>query len=111
MARGEIKALQFSDGVEVTAASSAPIGESYELADASGWDGTVTTLTYDVTQEDDNGNTVSNARSMVWQLKAAGDNYKVVEGVTVDHPSATQVRFTVGSGYPIASGTYLLVGR
>lgn len=112
MARGEIKALAFADGVAVTAATAAPAGLSYYLTDASTWNGTAYEKTYDLTTADDNGNTIADAKAMIWTLKGpSGGNYETQSGFVVTHPSATQVKIAFGAGFPPASGTYYLVGR
>lgn len=107
--RGEIKALLFSDGVEVTEAVDAPVGASYFLTDDSGdWDGVEYEKTYDVTQEDDNGNVVGNAKEMIWAFKSGTED---LTGYKITYPSSTQVRVTFGEAFPPDAGTYFLVGR
>jgi len=110
MARGEIKALLFADGVSVTAATEVQFGWTYD--DATGWDGVATSVTYDLT----NGtllaaspNPPSDARKAQWFLKKpSGDNYEQVLA-KITTPSATSVVVDAGD-FVLAAGTYRLVG-
>lgn len=100
MAVGEIKALQFIDGITVTAGSPSPSAR-FTLSDSTGWTGAVSTVTYDVSA------TVSDATLLVWRLKDAA-NLNLDIGCEIDNPTATTVRVTTSD--PLAAGTYLLVG-
>lgn len=106
MARGEIKALLFADGVSVTAATLSPQARYYKT-DTTGWTGSVSTVTYSVASADDNGGTLDNSRLYAWTLKDVAQNYLQVLA-DIDFPTATTVRVTVGEN--LAVGTYVLVG-
>lgn len=110
MAKGEIKALLFADGVSVTAATELQLAWTYD--DATGWTGAVTSVTYDLT----NGtllaaspNPPSDARKAQWFLKKpSGNDYEQVL-VKITTPSATSVVIDAGD-FVLPSGTYRLVG-
>jgi len=76
--------------------------EKYYVEDAANWDGSQTTVTYDVS------GTVDNSRALNWVLKNNSNNYMQV-GAEIDFPTVGQVRVTVG--IELAAGTYTLVGR
>jgi len=98
---GEIKTLEFSEGVSVV--SPVTIFQFFELEDDSGdWDGATSTKTYDVSA------TISDARKMDWSFQDAANNRRVLQGADIDFPSATQVRVSFGVNIP--SGTYWLIG-
>jgi len=76
--------------------------EQYYEEDAVNWEGTATTVTYNVSSS------VNNSRALVWALKKNSDNYLQIKA-DIDFPTATSVRVTVG--IPLAAGTYTLIGR
>ncbi len=105
MARGEIKALVFADGVEVSASSAGP-NYTALITDTTGWTGSQTTVTYDLVAL---GYDIDDSRSYIWQLQdLAANNYMQVLA-SIDFPSLTTVRVTVE--IPLAVGTYRLLGR
>jgi hypothetical protein len=77
--------------------------EYYYEEDAVNWDGSETSVSYDVSSQ------VDNARAMIWCLKDNSNDYEQI-GAEIDFPTnTTTVRVTVG--IPLAAGTYTLVGR
>lgn len=99
MTTGRIKQLAFSEGVVVSApATATPVAVQINVS--TGWDGVVTTNTYDVSAS------VADARTVLWLLK--NSSYKQLAGPEIDSPSATQVRIT--ADVPLAAGTYYLFG-
>lgn len=84
-----------------------------EIVDTVTWDNVATTKTYTVDGSASSGGGITytgrttDPRVCVWALKRNGDNYKQM-GVEIDHPSATEVRVTVGVALP--AGTYTLIG-
>lgn len=76
--------------------------EQYYEEDPTNWNGSQTTVTYDVSS------TVNDSRRMIWALKKNADDYEQILA-EIDFPTATSVRVTVG--IPLAAGTYTLVGR
>lgn len=76
--------------------------EYYYVEDTTGWDGSATSVSYDVSSQ------VDNSRAMIWTLKDNSNDYEQI-GAEIDFPTATSVRVTVG--IPLAAGTYTLVGR
>lgn len=97
--RGEVRRLLLADGVAMTAADFAP-STRVEVS-ATGWTGTETTNTYDVSAYTDD------ARELVWCLKDSAAEREQINA-EIDCPTATTVRVTVG--IPLDSGTYYLVG-
>lgn len=103
MTVGRIKHLSFSEGVNVTASPESVSGQKFSYDDEEGWDGSAKTVTYDVSEF------ITDATQAIWSLKDAGNNYKQLVGVSIDHfPTNTDVRITVGVALP--AGTYRLVG-
>jgi len=100
MAGGEVKMLQFSDGVAVTAPTT--ILQTYQEIDAVNWDGVTKTVTYDVSAG------VADATRMTWQFQDNSNLNRILNGADIDFPTATQVRVTFG--VDLASGTYTLLG-
>ncbi len=102
MARGEIKALVFAEGVEVEAPEAAP---STRFRQSMAWNGTDYTKTVDVSAFTDS------AKTCIWMMQDIDANSSAqLTGYVVDFPSADEVRITFGSDFPPASGTYYLVG-
>ena len=97
---GEIKTLQFSDGVSVTAPTTVT-GQKHVEDDAATWDGVETTHTYTVSAN------ISDSTKAMWSLRDAANDYIDIGG-DVDFPAVTQVRFTFA--VPPPAGTYRLVG-
>jgi len=110
MARGEIKALLFADGVSVTPATELQRNWTYD--DATGWTGAVTSVTYDLTNTTllaASPNPPSDARKAVWFLKLpSGSNFEQ-ELAKITTPSATSVVVDTGD-FVLPAGTYRLVG-
>ncbi len=102
MPTGEIKTLVFADGISVTAPA-ASAASRVRIVDSTGWNGSVATVTYDVSAYTDD------ATKLVWTLKDSANNSLQVEGIDIDCPSATQVRVTVGTDFKL-NGTFVLVG-
>ncbi len=107
MARGEIKALLFDDGVSVGSTPTAPSSFFFSLTDSTNWNDVQTQVSYNVAAGDDNGNVVTEARVMLWTLYKGSTRQRM--DFDLDFPDATHVRITVG--IPLAAGTYYLVGR
>ena len=76
--------------------------DTYYNEDAVNWNGSTSTVTYDVSVHTDN------AKRMLWQFKDNTNDYEIM-APEIDHPTDTQVRVTFGLN--ITSGTYTLVGR
>lgn len=76
--------------------------DAYYNEDASGWTGSVSQVSYDVSTYTDD------ARKMVWQFKDNSNDYEIM-APQITHTSATNV--TVTFGFNLTSGTYTLVGR
>lgn len=100
MARGEIRTVAFSEGVEVDPGELVPGSQRVLVTDTTGWDGASTQVVYDVTDE------VDDARYCIWQLKANGSAFLQIEAEI----TATATAVTVTVGIPLAAGTYTLLG-
>lgn len=74
--------------------------ERYYNEDASGWTGSVATVTYTVSSE------MSDARRAVWVFK---NNSNAYEQLAVEI-TMTQTQVTVTAGFNLPAGTYTLVG-
>lgn len=98
---GEIKTLQFAEGVAVDPPTL--VYQTYYLEDDTTWDGAETTGIYDVSDQG-----ILEAHKMTWALKDPTDSYRIVGG-DVTHTSGTNVTFTFIE--PLPAGTYILVGR
>lgn len=75
--------------------------DPYRYQDATGWTGSTTTVTYDVSSR------FTDARLCLWGLQDNSNNCKQIL-CDIDFPTATQVRVTVDMA--LAAGTYSLVG-
>ncbi len=105
MARGEIVALVFSDGVATSPASTAPIVAA-SIVDTTAWTGLVRTVTYDLTAYG-----ITDSKAYIWAfMDLSTNNYKVLNP-EIDFPSATSVRVTFGLGFEPDVGTYRLLGK
>lgn len=78
--------------------------DTYYEEDAANWDGATASVTYDVSAS------CTNARKMVWQFKNNSDDYAVIQGAKISHPTSTQVKVLFSTGFEPAAGTYTLVG-
>lgn len=105
MARGEIKALLFADGVAVTAAVAAPTSVA-TITDTSGWNGSTATVTYDLSVY-----SVTDAKAYQWTFQDLSSNSYKVLNPEIDFPSATSIRVTFGTGFEPSAGTYRLIGK
>jgi len=94
---GEVKILQFADGVETTS----PITLNYAYYEE-------VTLTAEDTKEFDvSGSGITEAYKLVWQLKSATAPY-TIQGGDVTHSDGTHVTFTFAEEL---TGDFILVGR
>ncbi len=75
--------------------------ERSQTVDTTGWTGSATTVTYDVSAD------FTDARKGVWQLQKNASNNEIIL-CTIDFTDATHVRVTVDLA--LAAGTYTLVG-
>lgn len=95
---GEIKLLEFSEGVSVTPSF---LSGAYTEDDAVTWDGTGTTKVYDVSA------TIADATLLQWDFLDVSNGYKRIDGAVITRTTTTvTVTFTI----PPAAGTYRLLG-
>lgn len=99
MAKGEVRALVFADGVSVSAASDTPMVQPIDFA----WTLAATYMLVDVSAY------VTDARQYNWRLsKPSGNNYEQVD-VKITKPDANTVRLDAGD-FALDPGTYRLNG-
>lgn len=101
MAKGEVLGLVLAEGVEITEGVEILPGSIHaEVVDASGWDGTETEISYDVSSQ------VPDARKLAWTFSRNGDDHLQL-GYEI---RKTETHVTVTTSIPPAAGTYTLIG-
>lgn len=98
MATGEVRTLLFSDGVNV--ATPTPVPTAKTITDSSGWTGSVTTITYDVSSLG-----LPDATAALWFFM---NSAKKQIGADVTPTDTTHVQVSVDEKLP--AGTYYLMG-
>lgn len=109
----EIKQLTFADGADVTppTASDADVQKTV-FDDASTWDGSTYTKTYDLSDLSSftvDTNNIKDASKAEWTMLDPSNNYEDLKPYW-EAPSSTTVKFVFDQGYPPASGTFRIVG-